>query len=93
MGIMKTRELFFLMRQATEEGVSRALSITGSMPKSINKSQAYRQYGRSNIDRWILEGILVPLSHQSSQILFDPEELESISDSSNRITYLQVAER
>ena len=90
---MKMTELFLFMKQATEEGVLRALSQTGAKPKSINQSQAYRLYGRSNIDRWILEGILIPVSNQTSQILFDPEELESISDSSNRITYLQVAER
>ncbi|TWI15668.1 hypothetical protein [Sphingobacterium siyangense] len=90
---MKTRELFFYMKQATEDGASKALLATAAAPTSINKTQAYRLYGRCNIDRWILEGILRPISIQTSQILFDPAELESISDSNNRITYLQVAER
>ncbi|WP_313157484.1 hypothetical protein [Sphingobacterium multivorum] len=90
---MKTRELFFFMKQATENGASKALLATAAAPTSINKTQAYRLYGRCNIDRWILEGILRPISVQTSQILFDPAELESISDSNNRITYLQVAER
>lgn len=90
---MKIRELFYYLKQATEDGASKALLSTSSAPNSINKTQAYRLYGRCIIDRWILEGILRPISMQTSQILFDPAELESISDSSNRITYLQVAER
>lgn len=90
---MKTRELFFYLKQAIEDGASKALIATAAVPKLINKAQAYRQYGRSNIDRWILEDILHPVSTQTSQILFDPEDLESISKSNNRITYLQVAER
>lgn len=90
---MRTRELFILLKQAVEEGANKALLDSDAVPMSINKSQAYRQYGRCNIDRWILEGILIPLSDQSPKILFDKALLEQIANSSNRTTYLQVAER
>lgn len=90
---MRSGELFNFLKQAVEVGASRALMDSGAMPSSINKSQAYRLYGRSNIDRWILEGVLEPLSDQSHKILFDKALLEAIAQASNRSTYLPVAER
>ena len=60
----------------------------------MTKADAYRLYGRSNVDRWLREG-LISIGHptETSQIFFDRSELEAVAASSNRITYLPVADR
>lgn len=62
-----------------------------TLPDSYTKAQAYRLYGRSNVDRWIGEGLLK--SARISQKSIDREELEHVACTSNRATYLPVAER
>ncbi|WP_185218081.1 hypothetical protein [Sphingobacterium mizutaii] len=90
---MRARELFTFLKKAVEEGANKALTDSKVVSNCVNKTQAYRQYGRSNIDRWIQEGILTPQSDQSPKILFQRSHLEAIAASSNRKTYLQVTER
>lgn len=90
---MRTRELLILLKQAVEEGANKALTDSSAVSVRVNKTQAYCQYGRSNIDRWIQEGILTPSPDQSRKILFQRSHLEAIAASSNRKTYLQVTER
>ena len=60
----------------------------------MTKSQAYRLYGRGNVERWLKEGLigLIPHSKKSKKIL-DRKQLETVAESSNRNTYLPVAER
>lgn len=90
---MRTKELSIFLRNAVENGASTVLMETNVVPELITKSQAYRLYGRCNVDRWILEGILKAISNKTTQILLDHAQLEVIAASSNRITYLQVVER
>ncbi|MGZ3937042.1 MAG: hypothetical protein ACXVMS_18800 [Flavisolibacter sp.] len=57
------------------------------VPASFTKQQAYRLYGRSDVDRWIAEG-LIPSDERIDRVT-----VERIASQSNRITYLPVAER
>ena len=85
---MKLRELTRLIRITAEDGTNTVLAEIKAFPERLTKAEAYRRYGRSNVDRWLLEG-LVKISNKS----IDRTKLESIAESSNRITYLPVAER
>lgn len=85
---MKLKEFSELLRTAVETGVGKTLSKTAVLPETMTKAEAYRLYGRSQVDRWITEGLLS--THQKR---IDREKLEAIAASSNRITYLPVAER
>lgn len=92
---MKLKDLSFILKTATETGAQKVLEETAALQDKISKSEAYRQYGRSNVDRWILEGLIV-LHSANGKILhkcIDRSKLEAIAHSSNRITYLPVAER
>lgn len=77
-----------LLRLTADEGAEKALLALGQLPDAISKSQAYRTYGRSNVDRWLTEGLL-KLSNQK----LSRANLEAIAAASNRVTYLPVAER
>jgi hypothetical protein len=85
---MKLKELITLLKGASGEGASIALSGYELLKDQITKADAYRSYGRTNVDRWITEGLL-----KISKKSIDKTKLESVADSSNRITYLPVAER
>ena len=92
---MKLKDLTLILKNATEYGVQKALDKSGVLQDALSKSEAYHQFGRATIDRWIQEGLLIPQS-ANGKILhkcIDRVKLEAIAHSSNRITYLPVAER
>ncbi|WP_298938326.1 hypothetical protein [uncultured Dysgonomonas sp.] len=93
-GRMKYTELATLLKNAAEQGTANAIKEEQPVPDQLTKADAYRLYGRSNVDRWLREGLISKQQPtDTSQIFFDRSELEAVAASSNRITYLPVAER
>lgn len=92
---MKLKELVNLLKNATEQGATNALVESGQLQDQLSKAEAYRFFGRGNVDRWISEGLISPTAcnGRSSRKCLDRKKLETIAASSNRITYLPVAER
>jgi peptidyl-tRNA hydrolase len=85
---MKLSELIIGLRRAAASGAEKALSQCAAPSATISKAEAYRTYGRTNIDRWCTEGLI-----KISRKTFNREQLAAIASSSNRLTYLPVAER
>jgi len=85
---MERDELTQLLSRTIAAGAAKALTLCAAQPESISKSQAYRLYGRSDIDRWLAEGLLT-----LSKNRLDKAALAQIAARSNRFTYLPVAER
>jgi len=85
---MERDELILLLTRSVLAGAQKALALCGTQPQAIIRSQACRVYGRSNIDRWLAEGLLVITKNR-----LDKAVLERIAQQSNRHTYLPVAER
>lgn len=91
---MKLKDLVNLLKNAAELGAYRALAESGQLQDQINKADAYRLYGRGNVDRWIREGLISPTPKVNhSRRCLDRKKLAAVAASSNRITYLPVAER
>mgnify|MGYP003579154839 CR=1 FL=1 len=92
---MKLKDLTLILKKATDAGAEKALEGSGILQEFLSKSEAYHQYGRTNVDRWIHEGLLVPQSAKGKILhkCIDRVKLEAIAHSSNRVTYLPVAER
>jgi len=92
---MELKDLSLILKNATEAGAEKALDESSVLQDFISKSKAYQVYGRSNVDRWIQERLLVPESAKGRNLhkCIDRVKLEAIAHSSNRITYLPVAER
>ncbi len=92
---MKLKDLFTLLKNAAEQGAKKALSESGQLQEQLSKAEAYRLFGRGNVDRWITEGLISPVicKERPSRKYLDRNRLEAIAASSNRITYLPVAER
>ena len=93
--LMKLTELSSLLKTVVTAGAVKALAANAPHKDRINKAEAYRTYGRAQVDRWLREG-LIQLSSDHSAIskkTFDRKKLEAVAESSNRCTYLPVAER
>jgi len=84
---MERKQLALFFSQSAAASTQKVLRQCGTLPASFTKQQAYRLYGRSDIDRWIAEGLIL------SKERIDRAALERIASRSNRITYLPVAER
>ncbi len=54
------RQLRFIIEQAAEMGACLALTRTGKLRPYLKKSEAFRKYGRPNIEHWIEEGLVTP---------------------------------
>jgi len=92
---MKLKELSQLLIEAVHIGTGKAIAETGGLPAHLCKADAYRLYGRNDVDRWIEEKLIIPaiINGKVSTKFFDRIQLERIARSSNRLTYLPVADR
>jgi hypothetical protein len=84
---MELKELALLLYRATGVTTRKMVVHYGQLPACLTRQQAYRLYGRSNVDRWIAEGLI------KSNDRIDRAALERIASQSNRITYLSANER
>jgi hypothetical protein len=93
--LMMLKELSSLLKTAVTAGANKALATCCPSQGRLTKAQAYRRFGRYNVDRWLSEGLieLSSLNPAISKKTFDRAKLEAIAASSNRVTYLPVAER
>lgn len=53
-------QLQMLLTDASELGAILALSKIGKITPYLKKSEAFRKYGRSNVERWISLGFITP---------------------------------
>lgn len=92
---MKLKEFYHMLMISATVGVDKALAKDGGLSADITKAEAYRLYGRCEVDRWIAEGLILPakVDGKASKKLLDRITLERIARNSNRITYLPVADR
>ena len=88
-------QLKLLLQHAAEMGAKRALSEAGLIKPYLKKSEAYRMYGKTNVERWLQEGLVTPRKDGSDSAAWRIErnEIEAVAKASNRHTYLSVDER
>jgi hypothetical protein len=93
---MKPEQFAEILKEAVTTGVQKALHETGILSANLTQAAAYRTYGSSNVDRWLREGLIryqATNGGTSPKHFLDTKSLEAIAASSNRGTYLPVAER
>lgn len=84
-----------MLKDAITAGADKAMVEFGQLPDTLTKAQAYRLYGRDNVDRWCKENLIHPVCMAGSgkKKFIDRLKLQAVARASNRTTYLQVAER
>ena len=91
---MKLKEFIPQLNNAIQAGAQKALSQSGILQATCTKTVAYRLFGRSNVDRWLAEGLLTTIAQRDKvSKKIDKTQLERVAAASNRTSYLAVADR
>ncbi len=79
-----------LLQEAAEMGAKLALTRTGKLKPYLKKSEAFRLYGRKEVELWIAVGLIKPRKDgdHSATWRIDRMELDAVSKSSDLLIYL-----
>ncbi|WP_113947133.1 hypothetical protein [Pedobacter miscanthi] len=93
--MISTKELSILFQSAVKAGSEKCFRDEGLLRQWLSLSEAYALYGRTNVDRWISEQLIVAKIGTGGILRksISRKELEAVAFKSNRISYLPVAER
>jgi hypothetical protein len=87
---LSNHTLFLLLQTAAELGAKQSLCKTGKLKPYLSKSQAFREYGRSNIEHWIELGLITPRKDgaHSAAWRIDRIEADTIRHATELFPYL-----
>jgi hypothetical protein len=57
---ISSHHLALIIQAAAELGAKAALSATGKLKPYLTKAEAFRQYNRSAVEKWIEQGLITP---------------------------------
>lgn len=88
-------ELANMLRDASEIAVQRYRIERGEERPFVSQREAYRLFGEGTVKRWVQEGLIKRKKdgNKTSTVRYDRLELEILSKSNNRLTYLDSEER
>ncbi|KQM75268.1 hypothetical protein ASE74_20840 [Pedobacter sp. Leaf216] len=94
--MISTKQLSFIFQSAVKAGSEKCFRDGGLLDQYISLSRAYALYGRTNVDRWISEKLISTIDcvdGVSAKKTICRKSIEAVALTSNRISYLPVAER
>lgn len=88
--VLTPMQLQTLLCYAAEMGAKSALTKTGHIRPYLKKSEAFRRYGRKNVEYWIGLGLVTPRKDgdHSAAWRIDLMEIESVSKSYEAVRYI-----
>ena len=88
--IISPYQLKLIIREAAEMGAIQALTKAGKLKPYLKKSDAYRKYGRANIEQWAAKGLITIRKDgdYSAAWRIDRMEVEAIVKSIGLLRYL-----
>jgi hypothetical protein len=88
--IISQHQLKMIIREAAELGAIQALTKAGKLKPYLKKSEAYRKYGRANIEQWAERGLITIRKDgdYSAGWRIDRMEVEAIVKSIGLLRYL-----
>lgn len=81
-----------LFKESVLKGVHDVIKEEDLFADQISKNDAYKMYGRSNVDRWLKEK-LICISPVGNKGKIDRQEFEQLASRSNRFLYISAVER
>jgi hypothetical protein len=87
---LSTQQLKLIIREAAEMGAIQALSKVGKLKPYLKKSEAFRKYGRANIENWAAKGLITVRKDGDHSALWRIDRLEvtAIAKSIDLLQYL-----
>lgn len=88
---MERLELVSLLSEAVALGGKKVLVDSLQLKPYVTKSEAYKAYGRRNVDRWLKEGLIKQIKDGDSNysIRIDRMQIESVASACNRVSFYQ----
>lgn len=88
--MLTSHQLQLLLQDAAEMGAIQALSKIGKVRPYLKKSQAFRRYGRKNVEYWIALGLITPRKDGGNSATWRIDRLvaEALSKSHDAMRYL-----
>lgn len=83
-------ELRNMLTDAAKLGATQALADTGAIKPYMNKSEAYRLYGRGKVDSWIKDGLITPRGEIGKSWQIDRVEIQALSSSGTVAQYINT---
>jgi hypothetical protein len=79
-----------LLAEAAEMGAKAALSRIGKLRPYLKKAEAFRLYGRRNVEHWITEGLVTARKDgdHSASWRIERLEIEAVCKAKNLIRFL-----
>nr|WP_199156651.1 hypothetical protein [Pedobacter sp. ASV2] len=74
--LLSAHQLKVLLKNAAELGAKVALSKTGQLKPFLNKSEAFRLYGRKNVEHWLSLGLVTPRKDGTHSAAWRIERIE-----------------
>jgi hypothetical protein len=74
---ISTRQLQIIIEQSAEIGAMVALVSTGKLKPYLKKAEAFRLYGRKNIEHWIDQGLITPRKDGDQSACWRVDRLEA----------------
>ena len=87
---ISTHQVKLIIAEAAEMGAVMAMIKTGKVKPYMKKSEAFRKYGRANIEKWIEAGLITfrKDGNHSATWRIDRIEVEAINRSFTLLKYL-----
>jgi hypothetical protein len=87
---LTTHQLKIIIRGSAEMGAVIALTKAGKLKPYLKKSEAFRKYGRANIERWIDDGLITIRKDGDHSAVWriDRIEVEAIARSIELLRYI-----
>lgn len=88
--VITSHQLKMIIRESAEMGAIQALTKAGKLKPYLKKSEAFRKYGRANIEHWANEGLLTIRKDgdHSAHWRIDRLEVEAIVKATTLLRYL-----
>lgn len=87
---ISSQQLKIIIQEAAEMGAILALTQVGKLKPYLKKSEAFRKYGRANIENWVQNGLITIRKdgNHSAGWRIDRSEVEAIAKSVILLRYL-----
>ncbi|WP_184547293.1 hypothetical protein [Mucilaginibacter sp. FT3.2] len=87
---LSTQQLKLIVREAAEMGALQALTKVGKLKPYLKKSEAFRKYGRANIENWAAKGLITIRKDGDHSAVWRIDRLEvaAIAKSIDLLRYL-----
>jgi len=81
-----------VFKEAVLQRVENVIIEEQLFANTLSKNEAYKMYGRSNVDRWLKEKLTNFLCTRKKGMI-DRQQLAKVATCSNRFSYLMACER